>query len=125
VLEHREFRRWCYRGASIQLLRRHEWREWNKAVHARFAIPEVQMPRFFFNILNNGRLQVDQEGVDFATIDEAVEEARIAAREILSEKVLSGDEIDGQRFEITTEDGTIVEVVPFRSVLNLHIHSQE
>jgi hypothetical protein len=83
------------------------------------------MPRFFFNILNNRRLQVDQEGVDFATIDEAVEEARMSAREILSEKVLSGDEIDGQRFEITTDDGTIVEVVPFRSVLNLHISGDE
>lgn len=83
------------------------------------------MPRFFFNILKDRRLQLDPEGGDFETIGEAVEEARIAAREILSEKVLSGDEIDGQRFEITTEDGTIVEVVPFRSVLNLHKDRQE
>lgn len=77
------------------------------------------MPRFFFNLANDGRLQLDREGGEFETIEEAVEEARAAAREILAEQVLSGDEIGEQRFEITIADGTVVEAVPFRSVLDL------
>jgi hypothetical protein len=80
------------------------------------------MPRFFFHIFNGDSRETDPEGSEFNTIDEAVEEARMAAREILAEKVLSGDEIDGSRFEITAEDGSIVEAVTFRSVLKLQDH---
>lgn len=78
------------------------------------------MPKFYFNIRNGDRLEVDPDALEFASIESAVFDARKAAKEILAEKLIEGEVIDGQRFEITAEDGTILETVPFKSVLRLH-----
>lgn len=39
---------------------------------------------------------------------------------MLAEKLLANEHVDGQRFEITDEMGTIVETVTFRSALKLN-----
>jgi len=78
------------------------------------------VPKFYFNIRSGDALEVDPDGLEFASIESAVSDANKAAKEILAEKVIEGEVIDGQRFEITAEDGTILETVPFRSVLRLH-----
>ncbi|WP_337181012.1 hypothetical protein [Shinella sp.] len=75
------------------------------------------MPRYFFHIRSSDRFETDPEGAEFETLDKAIEDARMAAREIMSEKVLLGEELDGQRFEITTEDGVVAATVLFRSAL--------
>lgn len=78
------------------------------------------MPKFYFNIRSGNTLEVDPDGLEFASIESAVSDARKAAKEILAEKLIEGEVMDGQRFEITAEDGTVLETVPFKSVLRLH-----
>jgi hypothetical protein len=51
--------------------------------------------------------------------ESAVEEAKSAARELLASKVLKGEIVDGDVFEITTSNGKVVEILPLRSVLRL------
>jgi hypothetical protein len=77
------------------------------------------MPIFFFHVRKPGAFEEDLEGSDFPTIDDAVDEAFKSAREIIAEKVLADDVIDGCSFEITTGEGQVVRNVPFREVLRL------
>jgi hypothetical protein len=77
------------------------------------------MPKYYFHIRDGNELEVDRDGTDFESLDVAVNDARTAAREIMAEKLLSGEMLDGQRFEITDEEGVLVETVTFRSALNL------
>ncbi|GHC78715.1 DUF6894 family protein [Limoniibacter endophyticus] len=77
------------------------------------------MPRYFFHIRDGDTLQYDLEGADAHTLDEAEQEARLAAREILAEKILAGDVIEGQSFEITNEHGTVLRTVKFLSEMRL------
>ena len=78
------------------------------------------MPRFYFHIRDGDLLEIDPDGQEFATLEYAVLDARKAAREMLAEKLLANEHVNGQRFEITDETGTIVETVTFRSVLRLN-----
>ncbi len=78
------------------------------------------MARYFFHIRDGERLSKDPEGADFENLDAARVEAVKSARELLSQKVLNGEEVDGQAFELTAEDGTVIDRVPFRDVLRLH-----
>jgi len=77
------------------------------------------MPRYYFNIRKDGVLEKDEEGAEFNALGDAYEDAVQAAREILAEKLLSGEVIDGHRFEITSDDGTVLKEVPFKSVMRL------
>ncbi|CZT33028.1 DUF6894 family protein [Rhizobium sp. 9140] len=77
------------------------------------------MPKFFFHVRKPGVFEKDPEGEDFPTVDDAVDEAFKAAREILAEKVYANDIIDGSSFEITTDDGHVVRTVLFRDALRL------
>lgn len=80
---------------------------------------EVGMPRFYFHVRHDDELDEDPEGAELESLEQAEDEAVKAAREILAEKVAKGDEVDGHRFEITSEAGEVLKVVPFRSVLRL------
>lgn len=75
------------------------------------------MARYYFHVRKHDVLEEDPEGAEFASLDEAYHEAVLAAREILAEKVLTNEVIDGQIFEITAEDGTVLRTVPFTSTL--------
>lgn len=75
------------------------------------------MTHYYFHIRKHGVLEQDLEGADFATLDEASEEASRAACEMLAAKILANEVIDGSSFEITTEDGTVARKLPFRSVI--------
>ncbi|MGJ7043210.1 hypothetical protein J2Y63_006494 [Shinella sp. BE166] len=77
------------------------------------------MPRFYFHIRDGDELEIDPQGTVFDTIEAAVIDARMAAREILAEKLLNDEVIDGQRFEITDEKGELVETLPFQIALRL------
>lgn len=77
------------------------------------------MPRYYFNYRIGGVLEKDPDGSELPDNESALEEAKFAARELLAAKVLKGDIVDGDMFEITTSDGTIVETLPLRSVLKL------
>ena len=77
------------------------------------------MPRFYFHIRNGDFLMKDPEGSEVGSAEQAREEAVLAAREILAQRVLKGEPLVGDAFEIAAEDGHIVHVVPFTSVLVL------
>ncbi|WP_376777729.1 DUF6894 family protein [Rhizobium laguerreae] len=59
------------------------------------------------------------EGIDLASPELACEEATAAAREIVAERIRTGDPANGGAFEIMTEDGSLVATVPFRSAIHL------
>lgn len=63
---------------------------------------------------------MDPEGAEFQDVQTARTEAVRSARELLSQRVLNGEEIDGQSFELTDESGAVVDTVKFRDVLRLH-----
>ncbi|KQR77558.1 DUF6894 family protein [Rhizobium sp. Leaf341] len=75
------------------------------------------MTHYYFNIRRHDVLDRDLEGAEFATFEEAYEEASQAAREMLAEKVLANHVIDGSCFEITTEDGAVAGELAFRSLI--------
>ena len=77
------------------------------------------MPRYYFHVRRHGVFEEDPVGLDFPSLEVAHYEAVLAAREIIAEKVLTDDVIDAQSFEITAEDGVVLDTLPFRSVLHL------
>ncbi|AYD04618.1 hypothetical protein [Neorhizobium sp. NCHU2750] len=78
------------------------------------------MIRLYFHIREGDRLSRDPEGAEFQDVQTAHTEAVRSARELLSQRVLNGEEIDGQSFELTDESGAVVDTVKFRDVLRLH-----
>ncbi len=77
------------------------------------------MTRYFFHVRKHGNLTLDPEGDEFDTLDLAYEEAVASAREIVAQHVAVGESIADEQFEITTETGKIVKIIPFRSIVNL------
>ncbi|NNH68164.1 DUF6894 family protein, partial [Rhizobium laguerreae] len=73
------------------------------------------MPKYFFHVRRNDVFEEDLEGINLASPELAREEATAAAREIVAERIRMGNPVDGDVFEIMTEDGTLVATVPFRS----------
>jgi hypothetical protein len=78
------------------------------------------MVRLFFHIREGNRMSKDPEGAEFENVEAARMEAVRSARELLSQRVLNGEEIDGQVFELTGDDGTVMATVRFSDVLRLH-----
>jgi hypothetical protein len=72
------------------------------------------MPRFYFHVRRGAILEVDNEGVEFPTLEEARQEAIRAAREIIADQLIKGDVEAEQSFEITSEAGVLLHQVPFR-----------
>lgn len=77
------------------------------------------MPRFYFHIRDGEDLEIDPQGTVFDSLEAAITDARMAAREILAEKLLNDEVIDGQCFEIADENGEVVEKMPFRSAVRM------
>jgi hypothetical protein len=83
------------------------------------VIEEKPMARYYFHIRDHDAIVRDREGREMDGMRDAIQEAEEAAREILAEKVLRSEVIDGQKFEIYDEFGTKLFTVPFKSVLRL------
>lgn len=75
------------------------------------------MSRFFFHIRDDEAFEIDLDGLEYPTLGHAVLDAQVAAREMVAEKVLRGERIDHQRFEIANDQGVVVAIVPFRATL--------
>ena len=75
------------------------------------------MPRYYFNYRIGGLLEKNYDGSELPDEQSAVNEAEAAARELLATKVLKGELVDGDEFEITTSEGKVVRTFPLRSVL--------
>jgi hypothetical protein len=79
----------------------------------------MKMTRYYFHVRGPEGFVKDPEGAEFASDDVAVEEARAAARELMAAKVAKGEIVDGGQFEITTEDGDVINTVIFKSVVKI------
>lgn len=76
------------------------------------------MPHFFFHIRDGDALIVDEEGVDFSGVEDAVADAREAARDMIDDALAVGAEIAHQVIEITSPDGSVLEKVHLAYFVN-------
>ena len=77
------------------------------------------MPRYYFHIRCHDELIQDHEGVELAGEHEAKDEAIKAAREMLAERILKGEAVDGHEFDVRNEAGVELFSIRFRDVLRL------
>ena len=75
------------------------------------------MPRYFFHVRDAEGLSVDMEGAILSTDEQARHEAVQAAREMLSEKILKDEVVDGSSFEVIRGDGHFIARIPLKSVM--------
>jgi len=69
------------------------------------------MPRYFFHVLD-GRAYIDKEGTDLKSVDEAEQQAVVAAGEIIRDGNFTGEEWS---MSIVDEAGNIVRTLRFSS----------
>jgi hypothetical protein len=74
--------------------------------------------RYFFHIRNGDSLIVDPDGTELDGVPAAMAEARDSARELIAHRVMSGDHINGQVFEVTNDQGEIVGHLAFKDVIH-------
>ena len=77
------------------------------------------MPRYYFHIRSADGLIRDPDGTDLPDLPSARLEAEQAARDLLATLLKAGQVLDGQAFEISDENDTVLERIPFRSVIRL------
>lgn len=75
--------------------------------------------RYYFHVRGPEGFVEDPEGAEFASDELATEEARAAAREMMAAKVARGEVVDGGQFEVTAEDGQIINTILFKSVVKI------
>jgi hypothetical protein len=72
------------------------------------------MPRFYFHIRSDDGVELDREGVEFDSLDAAIEDAKVAGREIIGDEASDGNLKTAKSvFQIADESGQVVAVVPF------------
>jgi hypothetical protein len=77
------------------------------------------MPRFFFDYRgDNGRLQRDAEGIEFASLEAAYKDAIHAARDMHADACGGGKSLADHSFEIRDEFGQTLLVLPFSEALS-------
>ncbi|CAM3872734.1 hypothetical protein G6L26_026190 (plasmid) [Agrobacterium radiobacter] len=75
------------------------------------------MPRYYFHFRDAEGLSVDGEGAILSNDERACVEATQAAREMLAEKILKNEVVDGAVFEVVRGDGVLIAKIPLRSVV--------
>jgi Domain of unknown function (DUF6894) len=76
------------------------------------------VPRFFFDYRgDHGRLERDDEGIEFAGMGAAYKDASHAARDMYADARREGKNLADHSFEIRDEDGRIT-VLPFTEALS-------
>ncbi|MDO3445501.1 hypothetical protein [Agrobacterium sp. V1] len=78
---------------------------------------EFAMPRYFFHLRDAEGLSVDRVGAFLSTDEQARSEAVQAAKEMLAEKILKNEILDGSAFEVVRSDGLLIARIPLKSVL--------
>ena len=72
------------------------------------------MPRFFFDCRDDqGRLERDDEGIVFPSLEAAYKDALQAAADMRTDACFESRNIADHRFEIRDEDGEVRRVLPF------------
>lgn len=72
------------------------------------------MPRYYFHVRSKHGREVDVEGIEFDSLEEAIKDARRAGAGIVADQGLEGRlEDPDSLFEIADMSGTILAEVPF------------
>ncbi|WP_420796143.1 DUF6894 family protein [Endobacterium cereale] len=77
------------------------------------------MTRYYFHTRTLDVLEVDLEGTELASDDQAMNEAIAGACEIVADRVKRWQPVGHDIFEVMDDRGSIVFSLPFRSVLKL------
>ena len=77
------------------------------------------MPRYFFNLLENGTLYEDSEGDEWEDDAAARREALLNARSILKDRPISVNAWLRLSYEIRDSDGGLVELIPFSAAMDI------
>lgn len=77
------------------------------------------MPHLFFHVREPGREALDNEGLDFATLDAARVDALAAARQIVSQQALAGYVDLRGRIDVQNEVGQPCLSVRFEDAVTL------
>ncbi|QKJ94714.1 DUF6894 family protein [Agrobacterium pusense] len=75
------------------------------------------MPRYFFHVRDADGLSLDSEDAVLSGDEGACVEAVQAAREMLAEKILKNEVVDGAEFEVVRSDGVLVAKIPLKPVV--------
>ncbi len=75
------------------------------------------MTHYFFHIRDNDSTIVDEEGDDFADINEARFSAVTAIREIAAARIKSGETIGNARMDVCDDTGQLLLSLSFRDVV--------
>ena len=77
------------------------------------------MPRYFFHLFNAVNIR-DDEGRDFATLDDAHTDATKACRALMANDLQNEGQITlSHRIEIVDDDGATKLVLPFRACVEI------
>lgn len=72
------------------------------------------MPRYFFHVRSAEGLEVDTEGLEFDSLEEAIADAERGGRELLADSAFAGATTDTEKvLEITDPSGRVLVVLPF------------
>jgi hypothetical protein len=71
------------------------------------------MPRYYLNQIYKGQRIVDQEGAEFIDLAAVRHELTLAARQIMADRLMKGEEPDHSRFEVFDENGQLVLTLAF------------
>ncbi|NLS06963.1 hypothetical protein HGP14_27060 [Rhizobium sp. P32RR-XVIII] len=75
------------------------------------------MAKYYFHIRAGDEFVEDDEGIDLPDLAAVHEEAVNSAREVVADLVHRGERIRSMQFEIVDENGDLIAVFPFRSVV--------
>ncbi|MCB5203906.1 hypothetical protein LH464_15650 [Neorhizobium sp. T786] len=75
------------------------------------------MPKYYFHIRKNDKLNEDEDGLEFGTLDQAYEQALRAILEMRSPDFPNVE--DDRVFEITTPDGLVLKEIAFSEVIDV------
>lgn len=77
------------------------------------------MPRYYFHLREGKDSTLDDVGAVFPDLRTAEEYAKETAREMLADKVLRGELVDGERIEVVDESGRPLLILPLKAVLRI------
>jgi hypothetical protein len=80
---------------------------------------DMLVGRFFFHLHDCGTFIPDPEGRNFSSLDDAIERAKLEARDLLAAEVAEGKLCLGCRIEVVEERTGRAVVVPFSTTVTL------
>ena len=77
-----------------------------------YSLTGAKMARFFFHVQKGGELECDALGIELPDIASARQQAIRAARDLLADMTIRGQDARGWTIEIADEDGAVLDWVP-------------